>query len=132
MAVSFEWCKEQPPVLIMGELHLLELLESVAKQVDSSNLTIANLHVDNGATFSIVLGGGETVLTFTNGNGNPPYYASRGDSTDIEPVLTCYYLMSHHTEFPRRQVIRIEQGLAAAMEFLLTGLIPAAVEWEEI
>src|ERR1043165_3228636 len=103
--MNFEWREDRPPAPVRDEEDLVSMIDAAAKAAAPSKPPIANLSADNGATLRIVLGGPETVLGFTPGDGKSPYYASRGQSDDIEPVLTCYLFMTHHTEFPRRNVI---------------------------
>ena len=80
----------------------------------------------------MVVGGDETVLGFTSGSGSPPYYASRGESDGVEPVMTCYLHSAHHTEFPRHAVIDREAGLAAAVDFFEHGELPRCIQWQEV
>ena len=79
----------------------------------------------------MVVGGDETVLSYTHGHRNPPYYASRGADARSKPVMTCYVGLVHHTEFPRKYVIPFEKGLIAAHEFAESGLLPQSIEWVE-
>lgn len=71
-------------------------------------LNVIYIEAANGNALSIVVGCGETVLGFSYGHGNPPYYESRGPAVDDEPVLTGYVSYKHHTEFPRRCVIPVD------------------------
>jgi hypothetical protein len=126
-------CQQSGPVpSVENEEHLSRLLNAAAKQAAADRLTAVNLYAENGDALTIVLGGTQTVLSFTYGHGNPPYFASLGVADEIEPVLTCYLFNSHHSEFPRRNVIPIESGLAAAQEFFKTKELPRQVEWEEV
>ncbi len=129
--MTFEWKETCPPALVRDEKDLASVIDAAAKEASPARLTIANLYADNGDALSIVLGGPETVVSFTYGHGNPPYYVSRGEDDNVEPVLTCYLFMTHHTEFRRRHVIPMERGLAAAHEFLQTGRRPEVIEWDE-
>lgn len=92
-------------------------------------LNIIFLDAPNGNELSLVVGGDETVLGFVHGHRDPPYYATRGDTADLRPVMTCYIGLAHHTEFPRMHVISYAEGLAAAHEFAATGSLPRSVEW---
>jgi hypothetical protein len=56
---------------------------------------------------------------------------AEGIAEGIEPVLTAYVALSHHTEFPRRSVIPWADGIRALHEFVESGELPAAIEWEE-
>ena len=94
-------------------------------------LSIIFLDAANGNILSLVVGGDETVLTFTYGHLDPPYYASRGAATDPLPVMTCYVGLAHHTEFPRTYVVPYVDGLAAAREFAESGSLPQCLHWVE-
>jgi hypothetical protein len=89
------------------------------------------LDAANGNVLSLVVGGDETVLTFTYGHLDPPYYASRGAAADPLPVMTCYVGLSHHTEFPRIYVVPYASGLVAAHEFVESGALPPSMQWVE-
>jgi hypothetical protein len=110
--------------------HVLEEADVKARNVSRPN--IIDLTASNGDTLSMVVGGDETVLGFTSGNGSPPYYASRGESDVVEPVMTCYLHSVHHTEFPRHAVISREAGLMATIDFLELGGLPRCVRWQEV
>ena len=95
-------------------------------------LSIVELKADNGNTMNIVLGGNETVLTFRDGHGDPPYYASKGTATEDEPVMTAFMFLVHHTEFPRHCVIPLSPGLSALREFFQSGTLPTFIQWSEV
>jgi hypothetical protein len=80
----------------------------------------------------MVVGGCETVLSFEYGHLDPPYYASKGESDDDEPILTCFLTFQHHTEIPRRSVIPYANGMNAVAEFFDSGNLPTCISWEEV
>jgi hypothetical protein len=94
-------------------------------------LNIIFLKAANGNNLSFVVGGDDTVLSFTYGHRNPPHYASRGAHTSTHPIMTCYVGLVHHTEFPRENVIAFERGMMAAQEFAESGTLPRSIEWME-
>ena len=94
-------------------------------------LNIIILEAANGNNLSFVVGGDETVLSFTYGHRNPPYYASRGAQASTHPIMTCYVGLVHHTEFAREYVISFERGLTAVYEFAEFGALPQSIEWVE-
>ena len=94
-------------------------------------LSIIFLDAANGNILSLVVGGDETVLTFTYGHLDPPYYASCGAAADPLPVMACYVGLSHHTEFPRTYVVPYASGLVAAHEFAESGALPRSMQWVE-
>jgi hypothetical protein len=94
-------------------------------------LNIIILEAANGNNLSFVVGGDDTVLSFTYGHRNPPYYASRGAQASTHPIMTCYVGLVHHTEFAREYVISFERGLTAVQEFAESGALPQSIEWME-
>ncbi|QHO76206.1 hypothetical protein ACH79_29995 [Bradyrhizobium sp. CCBAU 051011] len=94
-------------------------------------LNIIILEAANGNHLSFVVGGDDTVLSFTYGHRNPPYYASRGAQASTHPIMTCYVGLVHHTEFAREYVISFERGLTAVQEFAESGALPQSMEWME-
>ena len=94
-------------------------------------LNVIFIEGKDGNTISMVVGDDETVLVFTYGHGNPPYYESRGSIVADDPVFTCYISFLHHTEFSRRCVIPVAQGQRAVHEFFETGALPSLVTWAE-
>src|SRR6185295_7721665 len=74
-------------------------------------LNVIFIEAKNANTLSMVVDGEETVLGFTYGHGNPPYYESRGAVDGVYPLMTCYASFSHHAEFPRRCVIPLATGV---------------------
>jgi hypothetical protein len=95
-------------------------------------LNIIFLEADNGNYMSLVVGGDETVLGFNYGHQDPPYYASKGRNKSDKPVMTAYMYPDHHTEFPRKWVIPMKEGLLAVREFCETGELPSCIEWTEV
>jgi Immunity protein Imm1 len=94
-------------------------------------LNIIILEAANGNNLSFVVGGDDTVVSFTYGHRNPPYYASRGAQASTHPIMTCYVGLVHHTEFAREYVISFERGLTAVQEFAESGALPQSIEWME-
>jgi hypothetical protein len=90
------------------------------------------LEAANGNVITMVVGGEETVLGFTYGHHNPPYYSSRGPSNADEPMLTCLLTFHYHAEFPRKYVIPVSDGVNAVRQFLDSGDLPTSINWEEV
>lgn len=118
---------------VQTPVQLASVLTAAADEARShALLNVIFLEADNGDTLIMVVGGEETVLGFDYGHLNPPYFASRGSDDGVHPVLTAYVSLQHHTEFPRKCVIAIDQGLLAAQEFLQTGARPECITWQEV
>jgi len=125
--------EKEPAIELHGLTHLDQLIDAAAKQAkDQGILSIICLNADNGNSLSIVVGSDETVLSFTYGHQDPPYYASKGESDIDEPIMTCYFLFEHYTEFSRKQVIHITIGLMAVHEFYQSITLPTSIEWIEV
>ena len=95
-------------------------------------LAAIELVADNGNIMYLVVGGDETVVAFDYAHRETPYYSSKGPTDADDPVLTAYLAFNHHTEFPRRSVIPMRDGLSAVYEFFETGELPACVVWAEV
>jgi hypothetical protein len=122
-----------PPTIIQDEKHLEQLITSAFTDAKEDNvLNVIFLVAENENEMGIVVGGDETVLSFNYGSLEAPYYASKGPSSEIQPVMTCYAFLLHHTEFPRKYVIPFNAGLQATYEFFKTNELPKCVEWMEV
>ena len=123
----------EPPIAVENDIQLENALRSATDEARSRDMLAAiGIKAGNGNEMTIVVGGEETVLSFNFGHLDPPYYASKGNSDEDQPVMTCYLNFKHHTEFPRKSVIPIAGGIAAVKEFLGTGELPDCVKWEEV
>jgi len=107
------------------------LSEAAAHACAAGMLNIVALYASNGDNLFLVVGGDETVVGFNYGHGDPPYYVSKGISSNKEPSLTAFLGLVHHTEFSRGSVIPSSEGYRAAMEFLETGRRPMVITWVE-
>jgi len=131
--VKFFLREKEAGIEIKGPSHLDELMMEAATQANDENrLGIIYLVADNQTQLGVVVGGDETVLYFSYEHENPPYYTSKGKQDDDEPVMTCYLLFQHHTEFSRKHVIPFPKGLLAVHEFYKSGTLPASIEWSEV
>jgi hypothetical protein len=118
---------------IQDENQLQRIIAEAASEVRQRKLlALVFLIADNGNELGIVVGGEETVLSFTYGSLEPPYYGSKGLNDSLEPVMTCFVNFDHHTEFARQYVIPFGNGLEAVDEFFMTGVLPECVEWMEV
>jgi len=132
MTVSVAVHDKQPLVVAEDEDALRQLLQSAqAEAAKKYKLNVVILESSIGNKLGIVLGGTDSVLTFTRADNMPPYLISRGTTEDVEPVLTCYVGLEHHTEFPRWSVVPLRHAMQGAMEFLSTGLPPRCIEWKD-
>jgi hypothetical protein len=121
----------ETPRAVKESGQLRSALTQVAKDA-AEKLAIIDLSAPNGDTLSIVVGGTETVLGFTYGTNQPPFFASRGLDTSIEPLLIAHQHFVQRVEFPRHAVIPWASGMSAAEEFLETGALPNCVKWQEV
>jgi len=110
-----------------------EVLQAASEEARARKMLGAILmETDNGNVLTMVVGGEETVLAFDYGHRNPPYYASRGASDEVDPLMTCYLTFQHHTEFPRKYVIPLADGVKAVRQFLDSGDLPTCINWDEV
>jgi len=125
--------EDQPALVVKSAIELEQVL--LAGKVEARQRGMLNCvaaEAENGNKMWIVLGGEETVLSFNYAHGNLRYYASKGATEKDGPVLTCYVGFHHHTEFPRRYVIPIADGIRALQEFRGSGELPASIQWLEV
>ena len=122
-----------PPIEVNGLTHLDQLIIAASKQAkDEEILSIIFLNADNSNQLGIVVGGDETVLGFNYNNQDQLYCASKGKQNCDDPIMTCYLLFQHHTEFPRKYVITLDNGLKAVHEFYEFNTLPNCIEWQKI
>jgi hypothetical protein len=123
----------KPSIWVQSIADLDKVIASVSKEARTEDLlSIVLLEADNGNCISLVVGGDETVLGFTYGHLDPPYYASKGKDESDEPVMTTYAFFRHHTEFSRKSVISMKEGTLAVYEFFETSDLPKCIEWAEV
>ena len=123
----------RPAVLVKSSIELQQVLLSAKTEAQQRGmLNCIFIEAENGNKISMVLGEDETVLGFDYGHGDPPYYASKGAAEGDEPVVTCYIGFWHHTEFPRRHVIPLADGIRALQEFQKSGELPSSIQWEKV
>ena len=122
----------EPAVRVSTATELERVIRLASEEAQARKmLNIIFLEAANGNHLSFVVGGDETVLSFTYDHRNPPYFASRGVQASTDPIMTCYVGLVHHTEFPRKYVISFERGLTATQEFAESGTLPRSIEWTE-
>lgn len=133
MALRITTHGDKEPMTALDGNQLNAVLDAASDEARSKNLlSVVVLYAENGNSITMVVGGSETVLGFDYGHRNPPYYASKGESDDDEPTLTCFLTFQHHTEFPRRSVIPYANGMNAVAEFFDPGTLPTSITWEEV
>jgi Immunity protein Imm1 len=122
-----------PAISAGTESEVDAILASAAEEARAvGRLNLITMVAENGNSLSLVVGGKESVLGFTASSRKPPYYGSKGIEMAEEPVLTAYLGLKHHSEFPRYRVIPFAMAIAAAHDFLATGLLPKGISWTEI
>jgi len=121
------------PTSVEDRSQLEAVLQTASEEARRENmLGGVFIEAENGNFMTMVVGGGETVLSFAYAHLNPPSYASKGASNEIEPILTCFLNFQHHTEFPRKNVIPYDDGAKAVAQFLDSGKLPTCISWEEV
>jgi Immunity protein Imm1 len=133
MTLRIKIREDAAPLTVEDATQLDEALGQAAEEARKRGMLGAVLiEASNGNVITMVVGGDETVLGFDYGDQNPRYYASRGASDADEPTMTCYLTMQHHTEFPRKYVIPVADGVKAVREFIHSAELPASIKWEEV
>lgn len=108
-------------------------IKSAGKEANSEGIiNVISFEAANGNSISMAVGTRETVLNFVFQHNNPPYYASKGNSDDTFPVMTTYLMKEQHTEYPRKHVISIEEGIKAIHEFFEFSDLPKCIKWVEV
>ena len=124
---------DKPPILVDDGIQLDDALRDAANEARTrGKLGAILIEAANKNSMTMVVGTTETVLSFDYAHRNPPHYASKGNSSEDEPVMTCYLSFAHHTEFPRKFVIPLMDGIAAVKEFVDSGELPTCITWEEV
>jgi len=133
MALRIKIREGEAPVTVKDAAQLDEVLAQATEEARRRGILGAVLiEADKGNVLTMVVGGDETVLGFDYGEPNPRYYASRGASDAGAPIVTCYLTMQHHTEFPRKYVIPVADGVKAVREFLDSDDLPNCIKWEQV
>jgi len=133
MALRIRIRDDAEPLTVEDVNQLEKVLDAEAEEARRRGvLGAVLLEAANGNVVMMVVGGDETVLGFDYGHHNPPYYSSRGASNADEPMLTCFLTFQHHTEFPRKYVIPVTDGVKAVRQFLDSGDLPTCINWEEL
>ncbi len=83
-----------------------------------------------GDTLALGLGRDESILSWVAANGDPPYYASKGDEHADGTVV--FYYRGTWSEFPRWSAVPIESAFAAMRQFFETEQLPNSITWEEV
>lgn len=125
--------ENEAPVQVCSIESLEKAIAAAATEARSKEkMSVIFLSVENGNEISMAVGGNETVLGFVYAHQNPPCLASKGEAESEEPVMTCYSVLEHHTEYPRSWVIPFSEGMAAVQEFFVTGDLPKSISWVEV
>jgi hypothetical protein len=131
MALRIKIRENAAPLTVEDATQLDAALQQAAEQARKRGMLGAVLiEAGNANIITMVVGGDETVLGFDYGEPNPRHYASRGISGADEPTMTCYLTMHHHTEFSRKYVIPVADGVKAVHQFLDSGDLPTSINWE--
>jgi hypothetical protein len=104
---------------------------SLVKNISQSDHipTIVEFFNDCGVSFCIGVGRDKTILTYQKSN-DPPYYISSGNKNVEGTEWFCYG--QEESEYLASNLIDIELGYQALIEFISTGSMPAAIEWEKL
>ncbi len=134
MALKIEIRQGEAPLTVRDATQLDQALAQAAEEARKRGMLGAvRIEAGNGNVLIMVLGGDETVLSFDYFSDHDlRCYASRGASDEDEPVITCYLAMHHHTEFLRKNVIPLSDGVKAVRQFLDSDGLPTCISWVEV
>ena len=134
MALKIKTRVDAAPLAVEDATQLHEALRQAAEEARKREILGAVLiEAGNGNVITMVVGGDETVLGFDDfSDPDLRCYASRGASDADEPIMTCYLAMHHHTEFLRKNVIPLSDGVKAVRQFLSSDGLPKCISWEEV
>ncbi len=116
------------PVKSLEELDAL--LDQLARDYSGDDAILVDVENSAGDGLAIGLGKDYSVLGFTSASGDPPYLVSKGSEASDEPLV--FYFQGHWTEFSMRNAIPVSAARDAVREFLTTGKLTCAVDWEEV
>ncbi|HVS04634.1 MAG TPA: Imm1 family immunity protein [Candidatus Dormibacteraeota bacterium] len=105
------------------------LLDDLAEQARERPF-IVELMSSAGDSLAIGLGREESILSWVQASGDPPYYASKGDR-DSQGLVVFFY-GGRWSEFPRSFAVGIAAARKAMRLFFETGQRPTNVEWDEV
>jgi len=112
----------------IGEM--LKILAELDDRFSKSQPTIVEIEGGRGDSMAIGLGGGDdTLLSYIEASGDPPYLHSVGQYNGDDTVV--YYYYGEWTEFPKRVLIPKNLALEVVKDFAATGQITNKVRWEE-
>ena len=106
------------------------LLDRLSAEAEQGRPFMVELTAGNGNLVSMGLGRPESVLSYTPGSLDPPYYASHGGRAGDEVMAFDY--AGEPTEFPIRQALPMSAAREALRRFFVTGTLPDNIEWEEV
>jgi hypothetical protein len=133
MALQVRIRDDAGPLKVEDDNQLDEVLRTATEEARKrGTLGAILIEAANGNVITMVVGANETVLGFDYGHHRPPYYSSKGPSNENEPILACQLTFQHHTEFPRKCVIPIADGVKAVQQFLHSGDLPDCINWEQV
>jgi hypothetical protein len=105
------------------------LLDDLARTAADKPFVV-ELISHEGDSMSVGLGSEESVLSWVSADGNPPYYASRGNR-EAEGTVAFFYGGSW-SEFPKWSAVPMAEARAVMRQFFQTGERPASIDWEEV
>jgi hypothetical protein len=90
---------------------------------------LVELVAPDGASLSVGLGRPTTVVNYTSGSLDPPYFQSLGDQGDDELV---FWYRGEWSEFPPESAVPRDVGREALRRFFTEGHRPENVVWREV
>jgi hypothetical protein len=127
---SLEWSESSPPIELACAEDLDRALEHVALHCSPEHPIIVALYV-HGQQLLLALGSPQSfvqVQAWDSGRDEPALVTVGGP--EKLGVVSFYFLGSHHTEIPERNLIPTSVALGIAKQFLQSGRRSEDVAWE--
>jgi len=124
------WGEGTEVVTVHSLAELDGVLDRLALQYPEDRAVLAEVVAPNGDSLAIGLGRNESLLSWVQSSGDPPYYNSMGD--EAESGAVSFYFGGTWSEFPRSDVVSIEVAREAVRDFFHSGgRLSDKVRWEE-
>ena len=125
MGGRLEWNGNRREIDTLDELdRILDELEGQAEEP-----FMVELFRDDGASLSLGLGRGVTVLDYVRADFNPPYRQTYAPGTTQQSIW--FRFRGDASEFPPEATVPYPKGRAALRHFFVTGELTPDLSWRE-
>lgn len=128
--IRVHWSEGESAIDVSDVDELERILDDLDSQFSAEGPTIVFVEA-HGCQVSLGLGYEESFVHFEQVSGDPPYFITVGNDS-AEGVETFYLFGVHHTEIPRRNLVRAVEAREVLRECIRTAVWPRHVKWEEV